>query len=122
EALVAELGGQLGPQGRLQGRVTLQTPMSESGALDGAIEIDLADLGLIELFSAQAVVTPQGRLRAELALSGTRAEPQLAGAAELLDFSAELPALGIAPSDGHARIDLSTPQSARVEFGFRSEG
>src|SRR5690606_30467827 len=68
------------------------------------------------------VVTPQGRLRAELALSGTRAEPQLAGAAELLDFSAELPALGIAPSDGHARIDLSTPQSARVEFGFRSEG
>lgn len=86
--------------GHLRARVTNAAPFTADGALEGDLDLLLSDLTVLGLFSDQ-VVAPSGRIEGRLVLAGTRAEPRLDGSVELTEFSAELPALGIAPSHGH---------------------
>ena len=86
--------------GHLRARLTNAAPFTADGALDGEVDLLLSDLTVLGLFSDQ-VVSPSGRIEGRVVLSGTRAQPRLDGSVEMTDFSAELPALGIAPSQGH---------------------
>lgn len=120
--LQAELSGQIGQRGSLNGQILLDAPGQPDAALQGRIDLDLPELQFIELFSAQAVVAPSGRLVAGLDIGGRLDAPELAGAVELSGFSAELPGLGISPREGRARIELESLQRARIDFALRSEG
>jgi translocation and assembly module TamB len=120
--LQAQLSGQIGQRGSLNGQILLDAPGQPDAALQGRIDLDLPELQFIELFSAQAVVAPSGRLVAGLDIGGRLDAPELVGAVELSGFSAELPGLGISPREGRARIELESLQRARIDFALRSEG
>lgn len=120
--LQAQLSGRIGQRGSLNGQILLDAPGQPDAALQGRIDLDLPELQFIELFSAQAVVAPSGRLVAGLDFGGRLDAPELAGAVELSGFSAELPGLGISPREGRARIQLESLQRARIDFALRSEG
>ena len=95
-----ELNALTGGNGHLRARVLNAAPFSADGALEGEVDLLLSDLTALGLFSDQ-VVAPTGRIEGRFVLAGTRAEPRLDGSLELTEFSAELPALGITPSQGH---------------------
>lgn len=109
-----QLDARVSQQGHLRAGVELATPLQEDGALSGQIELLLPDIALLELFTDQ-VVDPEGRIDGRLQLAGTRSQPQLDGSLELLDFSAELPALGIQPREGNIR--LSSRGSTGLDLG-----
>ncbi len=92
--------------GYVRAQASLMSPFADDGALVGEIALLLPDLGVIGLFSDQ-VVDPKGQIEGRLSLAGTRVEPKFDGNLELVDFSAELPALGIAPHDGHITVHAS---------------
>src|SRR3546814_13518582 len=56
----------------------------------------------------------------QLSVAGTRQSPQLSGQLRLTDFAAELPALGIALSDSHARLDAASNGDLHVEAQLSS--
>lgn len=89
--------------GHLRARMSLSTPFADDGALAGEIDLLLPELSVLGLFSDQ-VSDPVGRIEGRLTLAGTRIEPRFDGVIELLDFAAELPALGISPHDGHITV------------------
>jgi len=120
--LALRLSGGLGGESRIDGEITLQQPLAADGGLSGRLDLALLELGALQLLSDEAVVAPVGELRADLSLSGTRSAPLLAGGARLEGFRADLPALGISPSEGFARLRLVASQAAELEFGLNSKG
>lgn len=96
-ALAAEATLALAGEGRIAAR--LDAGAGDAGALDGALELDVHDLVFLELLSVD-VARPRGRLLGTLTLGGTRAQPVPGGDARLLDFAADLPALGITLTEG----------------------
>lgn len=108
-----ELAAVTGDAGYLRARIGNAEPMGDAGELDGSIELLLPELGVLGLFSDQ-IASPRGRVEGHLQIAGTRAEPRIDGDLELLDFSAELPALGIAPDQG--RIHLRSSDASRLDL------
>lgn len=99
--------------GHIRANLAVDAPMRDDGALSGEVDLRLSDLVALELFTDQ-VVDPSGRIEGRLAIGGTRAAPRLDGALELLDFSAELPALGIAPREGRIVLSSDDAHQARL--------
>ncbi len=91
----------------------------EAGALDGAIELDVRDLVFLELLSVD-LARPRGRLAGTLTLGGTRAAPVVGGDARLLDFAADLPALGITLTEGALALRQDVNGGATLSGTFRS--
>lgn len=104
-------------QGLLELNLETATPLADDGALQGTLDLRLPDLSLLGAFSDQ-LVDPTGRIEGRMMLGGTRTTPQIEGAIELLDFSAELPALGITPHAGHLRLSGRDPSHADFEGSF----
>ncbi|MFC4728711.1 translocation/assembly module TamB domain-containing protein [Coralloluteibacterium thermophilus] len=104
-------------EGRIDGR--LATGMAETAPLDGEFVLDVGDLTFIELFSVD-VAAPTGHIGGRVLLGGTRAAPQLSGGLLLRDFGAELPALGIALSEGRIALDALPSGEARIDGSLRS--
>ncbi|MFN7211524.1 MAG: translocation/assembly module TamB domain-containing protein [Lysobacteraceae bacterium] len=96
------LGADLPPGGRLDAVVRAD----EEGGLDGELALRATDLGLLELLSAD-LAAPRGTLAGRLGLSGRVDAPRWQGRLALSPFSVELPALGIAVTDGALRVDGS---------------
>jgi translocation and assembly module TamB len=81
--------------GRLQARLAGPSPFTDpDGAVGGRIEIELPQLGLLNLLPA-AVVGPQGRLDAGVDLGGRWNRPGIDGRIQLSRFTAEIPMLGL---------------------------
>lgn len=99
--------------GHIRANLVAGTPMQEDGELSGEVDLQLDDLVALELFTDQ-VVDPAGRITGRLLIGGTRTEPRLDGVLELTDFSAELPALGIAPREGRIVLSSNNAQEARL--------
>lgn len=108
-----QLDARVSQHGHLRAGMEVSTPLEADGTLSGQVDLLLPDIALLELFTDQ-VVNPQGRVEGRLLLAGTRSQPQLDGTLELLDFSAELPALGIQPREGHIR--LSSREATALEL------
>ncbi|MBB1473330.1 translocation/assembly module TamB domain-containing protein [Luteimonas sp. MC1782] len=107
----ATLGSAFNGDGRIDAR--LRTGWDAYAPLDGEIALATSELTWMELFSPD-IVSPTGRLTADIRLGGTRAQPALGGQAALSGFNAELPALAIAIVDGSARLDALPDGSARI--------
>ncbi|MCB1567201.1 MAG: translocation/assembly module TamB domain-containing protein [Xanthomonadales bacterium] len=101
-----------GEQGHLRARLHTATPFAEDGSLTGEVDVLWPDLAVAGLFT-EDVVNPSGRMETRLALAGTRLQPSVDGTLELIDFAAEVPALGIKPSEGH--VVLSSAEAGHLE-------
>ena len=99
--------------GHIRANLAMETPMQDDGALAGQVDLLLPDLLALELFTDQ-VVDPLGRVEGRLVIGGMRSAPQLDGALDLVDFSAELPALGIAPREGRITLSSSNAREAQL--------
>jgi len=117
-----QVGARFGDEGRLQGELRALEVGAENARLEGQLSLLLDQLGVLELLSEEAVIAPVGRLSAELTIDGPLASPALQGGARLSGFGAELPALGIRPSEGRVELRLDGASAADLEFAFRSEG
>ncbi|MGV8941107.1 MAG: translocation/assembly module TamB domain-containing protein [Lysobacter sp.] len=103
--------------GRIDARLT--TGWDDWSPLAGQIALDTDELTWMELFSPD-IVEPTGRLSGRIALSGTRAQPQLGGQARLVDFSTELPALAITLREGNLQLDALPDGTAKIRGSVRS--
>lgn len=117
-----QVGARFGDEGRLQGELRALEVGAENARVQGQVSLLLDQLGVLELLSEEAVIAPVGRLSAELGIDGPLAAPTLQGGALLSGFGAELPALGIRPSEGRVELRLDGASAADLEFAFRSEG
>ena len=117
----ANLGLDFNGEGRIAGRV--RTGWDAYAPLEGQLTAATSELTWVELFSPD-IVSPTGRLDADIAISGTRAAPLLGGHAALEGLAAEIPALAIAIVDGRARLDARPDGSARItgNLGTGGEG
>ena len=99
---VAELGLEIGENGRASGRVSLGPEQAGGRALGGELKVEFPDLNLVAGF-VPALDAVQGRLQADITLGGTLTGPQLRGGLQIADAQARVPAAGIQLSD----IDLT---------------
>ncbi|TWT19266.1 translocation/assembly module TamB [Luteimonas marina] len=100
-------------------RARVATGWDATSPLDGEIDADTDELTWLELFSRD-IVEPSGRLAANIALGGTRAQPSLGGQARLSEFSTELPSLGIVLERGDVRLQAQPDGSARIAGSVQS--
>ena len=117
----ASLGLGFNGNGRINAE--LRTGWDAYAPLEGRLTAGTSELTWLELFSPD-IVSPTGRLDADVSLAGTRGEPLLGGHASLSEFAAEIPALAIAIVDGSARLDARPDGSAGIsgQFGTGGEG
>ncbi|MBD7987350.1 translocation/assembly module TamB domain-containing protein [Luteimonas sp. Sa2BVA3] len=115
----ASLGLGFNGNGRIAAR--LRTGWDAYAPLQGEVTAATSELTWLELFSPD-IVSPTGRLDADVSLSGTRAAPALGGYAALSDFAAEIPSLAIAIVDGQARLDARPDGDARISGSLGTGG
>lgn len=116
------LGARFGADGLLQGELRAFEAGGADARIEGQLALQLDQLGVLELLSEEALIAPSGRLSAEIDINGPLAAPNLRGGVRLSDFSAELPALGIRPSEGRVELRFEGANAADLEFALRSEG
>lgn len=106
----------LNPAGLVRARLASTMAGAGDATLDGEVELELDDLALLELVSAD-ILEPVGRVRGRLDIGGTRATPSLQGRIDLTGFGAELPALGLRLRD--SQIALRAGSGNRIEVEGR---
>ena len=111
QRIEAKLGAVFNSDGRIDARVA--TGWDDFAPLSGEVKVNTDELTWMELFSPD-IVEPTGRLDADLRLAGTRAAPSIGGEGRLQDFATELPALGIALSQGDLRMQAQADGNARI--------
>jgi len=92
---------------------TVELERSPGIAMRGELHTQLSNLYWLEMFSPD-LVRPYGVIEGHIQLGGTRQQPLLGGQAQLRNFSAELPALGLSLSQGQASLDAQPDGSARI--------
>jgi translocation and assembly module TamB len=113
----ATLVAGLNKKGHLDARIA--TGWDGFAPLDGHLRVNTDELTWMELFSPD-IVQPTGKLAVDVRLSGTRANPMIGGEGHLSAFATELPALGIAVTDGDVRLQAQADGSARIVGRLRS--
>lgn len=106
---------ELSPAGQLLARIST-TPVDGTSALAGEIDVDLPELGFLELLSPE-LVQPVGRLHGQLQLAGTLAAPEPAGELLLEGFGVELPTAGLRLRD--SRLAMRSAAAGRIELDGR---
>ncbi len=81
------------PIGQMQADFTINDAYG-AGKLNGKIQTELSDLKFISLFTPQLQAVG-GKVESQLNISGRLDKPQVLGYLQLVDASAELPALGL---------------------------
>ena len=117
QRIEAKLDAIFNDDGRIDARVA--TGWDEFAPLSGEVKVNTDELTWMELFSPD-IVEPTGKLDADLRLAGTRAAPVVGGEGHLQQFATELPALGIALSDGDLRMQAQADGNARILGRVRS--
>jgi len=97
----------------------LATGWEPHAPAQGHITLNMRDLTWLELFSAD-LASPSGQFSADIALSGTRAAPHLAGQARLHELSAELPALAVHLQQGDISVSAQSDRPARINGQLHS--
>lgn len=87
-----------------EARIDARALLDAGGVLDGEIALHATDLGFLEMLSTD-IVAPRGVIDGRLQLSGSVAQPRWRGAVSATPLALELPALGIAVTDGELRVE-----------------
>jgi translocation and assembly module TamB len=104
----------LTPAGSIRARLASTAVAGGDAALDGEVDLELDDLALLDLVSAD-LLEPVGRVRGRLDIGGTRAAPALQGRIDLTGFGAELPALGLRLRDSQVALRAGSGNRIEVE-------
>ena len=115
--LQARGGAQLSGGGEL--RLRAEGGLDADAPLSGTLELDVRNLAWMELLSPD-LAAPSGRVQGQLVLAGTRADPRIGGEARLIDFGAQLPALGVGVSDGNVRLAGEPGGTLRIIGSLRA--
>ncbi|MFT3755588.1 MAG: translocation/assembly module TamB domain-containing protein [Pseudoxanthomonas sp.] len=99
---------------------TFATGWDDFSPMQGNLYFHNSRLFWLELFSPD-LVQPKGVLAGHISLAGTRGKPLLNGEAKLTEFTGELPALGIALTDGEAALTALADGSAKISGRFGSQ-
>ncbi|QIK80749.1 translocation/assembly module TamB [Lysobacter sp. HDW10] len=113
----ARLSAGFNGEGKLAADVTAGYDMN--AALSGFVDVDTRDLTLMELLSPD-IVDPTGHLSGRIQLGGRMGAPALGGNAQLTEFRAELPALGIVLREGQVRMTAQADGNARISGSIKS--
>jgi translocation and assembly module TamB len=111
-----ELHAGLTNSGRLDGQVTISGAQQ---ALGGHVAIHVSNLKLLEIFTTE-VVNPKGAMNGDFNLAGTVSQPAISGQANLTDFAAEIPGLGLKLNQGHVTIGTTDAQHFRIDGTLHS--
>ncbi|HEY9133737.1 MAG TPA: translocation/assembly module TamB domain-containing protein [Dyella sp.] len=106
----ANLSANLNDGGRIDGQVSVSGAQQ---SLSGQIGLRFNDLGLIELFTNE-VASVKGHLQGQFQLGGTLKQPAVTGRADVVDFAAEVPVVGL--KLGQGRIAVSTTDAQRFDI------
>jgi translocation and assembly module TamB len=108
----ATLSGALSDGGSIEAEATASELLHPSPALSGRARVSLGTLRAIEIFTPQLAAV-QGRGEARASFSGRPGSLGLAGAIEVHDFAAEVPALGLKLREGAFEASLEPAGGAR---------
>lgn len=111
-----ELHAGLTNSGRIDGVATLSGAQQ---ALSGHVGIHVSNLKLLEIFTTE-VVNPKGAMNGDFNLAGTLSQPAISGQANLTDFAAEIPGMGLKLSQGRVAIGTSDAQHFRIDGTLHS--
>ncbi|ULU27145.1 translocation/assembly module TamB domain-containing protein [Dyella terrae] len=111
-----ELHAGLTNTGRVDGNVTISGAQQSLG---GHVGIHVSNLRLLEIFTTE-VVNPKGAMNGDFNLAGTLSAPAISGQANLTDFAAEIPAMGLKLSQGHVSIGTTDAQHFRIDGTLHS--
>lgn len=107
--------------GKLSGQVMVANLSGASPSMDGNVKLSLPDLSPVEVFVPQ-MANVGGTAEASLTLAGTFAEPQITGDAQLKQFVADLPQIGIKLQEGELQATLQTGNALSLEGKVSSGG
>jgi translocation and assembly module TamB len=107
------LGVSLGGGGKVSGEVMLANLSSAAPSIDGSAQLTVPDLSPVELFVPQ-VSNVKGAAEASVKVTGTLAEPQITGTAQMRQLAAEVPQVGIKLHDGEIQAALSPGNAVKV--------
>ncbi|WP_050997957.1 translocation/assembly module TamB domain-containing protein [Dyella japonica] len=111
-----ELHAGLTNNGRVDGLVTISGAQQSLG---GHVGIHVSNLRLLEIFSTE-VVNPKGAMNGDFNLAGTMSQAAISGQANLTDFSAEIPAMGLKLSQGRVTIGTTDAQHFNIDGTLHS--
>lgn len=111
-----ELHAGLTNNGRVDGQVTISGAQQ---ALGGHVGIHVSNLKLLEIFTTE-VVNPKGAMNGDFNLAGTVSQPAISGQANLTDFSAEIPAMGLKLNQGRVAIGTTDAQHFNIDGTLHS--
>ena len=111
-----ELHAGLTNSGRIDGQVSISGAQQSLG---GHVGIHVSNLKLLEIFTTE-VVNPKGSMNGDFNLAGTLSQPAISGQANLTDFSAEVPGLGLKLSQGRVTIGTTDAQHFRIDGTLHS--
>jgi translocation and assembly module TamB len=100
--------------GSVRGELAVTALGSAAPALNGRVELSIADLSPIGLFIPQ-LANVRGRANGEVTVAGTLAAPNVSGSAQAADFAAELPILGLQLEDGALKAGISGAGALSLE-------
>ncbi|WP_266159633.1 translocation/assembly module TamB domain-containing protein [Dyella silvatica] len=112
----ATLRANLGDGGQIDARVGISGAQQ---ALDGQIELRIANLGFIELLTNE-IANVKGAIDGNFRLGGTLKQPAITGQAAVRGFAAEVPVAGLKLNDGALTLSTTDAQQFRIDGGARS--
>jgi translocation and assembly module TamB len=102
--------------GRIDGQVNITGAQQ---ALGGHVGIHVSNLKLLEIFTTE-VVNPKGAMNGDFNLAGTLEQPAISGQANLTDFSAEIPGMGLKLNQGRIAIGTTDARHFRIDGTLHS--
>lgn len=102
--------------GRIDGQLNITGAQQSLG---GHVGIHVSNLKLLEIFTTE-VVNPKGAMNGDFNLAGTLAQPAISGQANLTDFSAEIPGMGLKLTQGRIAIGTTDAKHFRIDGTLHS--
>ncbi|MEJ1960466.1 MAG: translocation/assembly module TamB domain-containing protein [Gammaproteobacteria bacterium] len=113
ETAQGSLSGSLNNGGTLSGEVRLANLSGASPSIDGAAKLSIPDLSPIGLFVPQ-LSNIKGSGEANAKVTGTIAEPQITGTAQLRELAAEVPQIGLKLHDGEVNAEIGSGNALKI--------
>lgn len=110
----AQIGARLNDTGQLSGEVSAVGLTEPATQVNGSIAANLPSISIIELFVPQ-LANVNGAIDLKANVQGTLDAPEISGALELTEFSADVPEFGLKLKDGRVRVTPREDQTYALE-------